>query len=84
MRPTIDPVPTPTRSPALLYTTVASPIGELLLLSDGEALRGLYMQDGRKPTTISPRWVSSTAPFADVTVQLEEYFAAARTTFDIR
>jgi methylated-DNA-[protein]-cysteine S-methyltransferase len=67
----------------LIYTTVDSPIGQLLLLSDGEALRGLYMQEGRKPTTISPRWVSSTAPFADVTAQLEEYFAAARTTFDI-
>lgn len=67
----------------LIYTTVDSPIGQLLLLSDGVALRGLYMQDGRKPTTINPRWVPSTAPFVDVTAQLEEYFAAARTTFDI-
>jgi methylated-DNA-[protein]-cysteine S-methyltransferase len=67
----------------LIYTTIDSPIGELLLLSDGEALRGLYMQDGRKPATISPSWVCSTEPFAVVTEQLNEYFAARRTVFDI-
>jgi methylated-DNA-[protein]-cysteine S-methyltransferase len=67
----------------MLYTTLDSPIGELLLLSDGEALQGLYMQDGRKPATINPRWVPSTAPFVDVTAQLEEYFAGRRTTFDV-
>ena len=67
----------------LIYTIIDSPIGELLLLSDGEALRGLYMQDGRKPATISPSWVCSTEPFAAVTEQLNEYFAARRTVFDI-
>lgn len=67
----------------LIYTTVHSPIGQLLLLSDGEALRGLYMQEGRKPATINPSWVCSTEPFADVTEQLNEYFAARRTVFDI-
>ncbi len=72
-----------TASPTLIYTTVDSPIGELLLLSDGEALRGLYMQDGRKPATIGPNWEPSTAPFAAVTEQLNEYFAAERTVFDI-
>jgi methylated-DNA-[protein]-cysteine S-methyltransferase len=65
------------------YMTIDSPIGELLLLSDGHALRGLYMQDGRKPMTIVPGWERSTAPFADVRAQLEEYFAAQRTSFDI-
>jgi methylated-DNA-[protein]-cysteine S-methyltransferase len=67
----------------LIYTTIDSPIGQLLLLSDGEALRGLYMQEGRKPATINPNWVCSTEPFADVTAELNEYFAARRTVFDI-
>jgi methylated-DNA-[protein]-cysteine S-methyltransferase len=67
-----------------LYTTIDSPIGELLLLSDdGRSLSGLYMQDGRKPRTIGADWVSSSAPFAEVKRQLEEYFAGARTSFDV-
>jgi hypothetical protein len=51
----MDPAPTSTFSHTLLYTTIASPIGELLLLGDGHALRGLYMQYGRKPMTGAPR-----------------------------
>jgi methylated-DNA-[protein]-cysteine S-methyltransferase len=68
---------------ALLYTRIDSPIGELLLVGDGDALRGLYMQDGRKPKRIAPDWKASAAPFADVKTQLEEYFAGARTSFDV-
>jgi methylated-DNA-[protein]-cysteine S-methyltransferase len=69
---------------ALVYTTIDSPIGELLLLGDGETLRGLYMQDGRKPVAISSAWKREQAPFAAVTVQLEEYFSGHRQAFDIR
>jgi methylated-DNA-[protein]-cysteine S-methyltransferase len=70
-------------SDALLYTTIDSPIGELLLLGDGHALRGLYMQDGRKPTVVAPGWERTEAPFAAVTIQLEEYFSGRRDTFDV-
>jgi methylated-DNA-[protein]-cysteine S-methyltransferase len=66
-----------------LYTTMNSPIGELLLVGDGDTLSGLYMQDGKKPSKIAGDWKASAAPFADVKTQLEEYFAGARTTFDI-
>ena len=66
-----------------LYTTMESPIGELLLVGDGDTLHGLYMQDGRKPKRIATDWKASGAPFADVKTQLEEYFAGARTSFDI-
>ncbi len=65
------------------YTSIDSPIGELLLLGDGHALRGLYMQQGRKPVKIAPSWErSEEVPFADVQEQLREYFAGERTTFD--
>jgi methylated-DNA-[protein]-cysteine S-methyltransferase len=74
----------PNSTEQILYTTIESPIGELLLVSDGDALRGLYMQDGRKPRTIGAGWVPSPAPFADVKTQLEEYFAGRRTTFDVQ
>lgn len=73
----------PTSAPRLLYTTIASPIGELLLLGDGDSLRGLYMQDGRRPIGISRDWTPETAPFADAIGQLREYFEGARTTFEI-
>jgi methylated-DNA-[protein]-cysteine S-methyltransferase len=67
---------------SLFYTSVDSPIGELLLLGDGHALHGLYMQDGRKPVRIAPRWERSKTPFTDVLVQLREYFAGECVTFD--
>jgi methylated-DNA-[protein]-cysteine S-methyltransferase len=64
------------------YTSIDSPIGELLLLGDGHALRGLYMQDGRKPVQIASQWERSDTPFVDVREQLREYFAGERTAFD--
>jgi len=69
-------------SRSLFYTSVDSPIGELLLLGDGHTLHGLYMQDGRKPVKIAPRWERSKAPFTDVRIQLREYFVGERVTFD--
>jgi methylated-DNA-[protein]-cysteine S-methyltransferase len=76
----IAPIPTK----RIVFTTMASPIGELLLVGDGETLGGLYMQDGRKPKRIAAGWTETTAPFADVRTQLEEYFAGERRTFDVR
>jgi methylated-DNA-[protein]-cysteine S-methyltransferase len=73
----------PTRTETLLYTTVDSPIGPLLLLGDGEALHGLYMQEGRKPVRVSAAWQAAEEPFAEARRQLDEYFAGERTTFDL-
>lgn len=67
----------------MLYTTIESPIGELLLLGDRRALHGLYMQAGRKPVTIAESWRRSTPPFATVARQLSEYFEGRRATFDV-
>ena len=58
----------PTRTETLLHTTVESPIGPLLLLGDGEALRGLYMQAGRKPLRVSSAWREASEPFADARI----------------
>jgi methylated-DNA-[protein]-cysteine S-methyltransferase len=73
----------PTSTEQILYTTMESPIGELLLVGDGDNLSGLYMQAGRKPGTIATGWEPSTEPFAGVKTQLQEYFAGDRTTFDV-
>jgi methylated-DNA-[protein]-cysteine S-methyltransferase len=66
-----------------LYTTIQSPIGELLLAGDGKALHRLDMREGRRPVKIDPRWERRDPPFADIARQLEEYFAGARRTFEV-
>jgi methylated-DNA-[protein]-cysteine S-methyltransferase len=73
----------PATADRLLYTHVASPIGELLLLGDGRALHGLFMQAGRRPTAIAPGWEQDAAAFDGVRRQLSEYFAGERTRFDL-
>ena len=67
----------------MIYTLKDSLIGELLLLGDGEALHGLYMQDGRRP--IEPRrdWQRRDGAFVAAREQLDEYFAGTRTSFDL-
>jgi methylated-DNA-[protein]-cysteine S-methyltransferase len=67
-----------------LYTIVDSPLGELLLVGDGATLRGLYMQDGRRPAAIAPHWSWEPDAFAVATLQLDEYFAGRRTDFDLQ
>lgn len=68
----------------MIYATIDSPIGELLLLGDGESLHGLYMQAGRHPVRINPSWQRDDEAFADTRRQLEEYFAGERSAFDIK
>jgi methylated-DNA-[protein]-cysteine S-methyltransferase len=65
------------------YTTIDSPIGDLLLLGDGSALHGLYMQEAPKPMALEPEWRADPRAFADVRRQLAEYFGGDRTAFDV-
>jgi methylated-DNA-[protein]-cysteine S-methyltransferase len=74
---------TMSQTQTLQYTSMDSPIGELLLLGDEQALHGLYMQDGRKPTRIASDWEQNPEPFADAMEQLAEYFDGRRTEFDM-
>lgn len=67
----------------IYFTTMPSPLGELLLTGDGRHLTGLYMT----PHTHSPErgagWVRDDAVFADAVRQLQEYFDGTRITFEI-
>ena len=67
----------------MLYTTVDSPIGELLLLGDGHALHGMWMLDARAPAVARPGWERASGPFEDARAQLAEYFAGRRLAFDL-
>jgi len=65
------------------HTAMPSPVGELLLVGDGERLSGLHMQGGRRPGAVGPEWRRADEPFAAARDQLEEYFAGERETFDL-
>ena len=67
----------------LLHTTMPSPIGDLLLVGDGETLHGLYMQDGPRPKRIPRAWAAQPHGHATARAQLQEYFAGERTDFDL-
>jgi methylated-DNA-[protein]-cysteine S-methyltransferase len=68
---------------AMIFTTLDSPIGELLLAGDGGALHPLSMQHGRRPLTINPTWQRDDNAFAEVIDQLTAYFNGERQSFDV-
>jgi methylated-DNA-[protein]-cysteine S-methyltransferase len=61
------------------WTTTPSPIGELLLTLDGDALSRLLMP----PHGPDPTWVRDDAAFAKVVDQLDRYFAGELRDFDL-
>jgi methylated-DNA-[protein]-cysteine S-methyltransferase len=66
-----------------LYTTIPSPLGELLLVGDGAHLFGLYMQDAPRPRAIDPDWERRDDAFEEVARQLDQYFGGTRNEFDL-
>ena len=70
-------------SDTLVHTTIQSPVGDLLLIGDGEQLLGLHMQAGRRPGRVPSSSKTAGEPFAAAREQLGEYFAGERTDFDL-
>ncbi len=69
----------------IFYTYLESPYSKLLLVSNGQALSGLYFQKHRHGGEIQPDWKqdASVAPFPMVKQKLEGYFAGKIQTFDV-
>jgi methylated-DNA-[protein]-cysteine S-methyltransferase len=67
------------------YTYIDSPIGRLLLGTDGEALIRIDMDVPDRPPRDLENWTCdpSAAPLAEVARQLEEYFTGRRRVFDL-
>jgi methylated-DNA-[protein]-cysteine S-methyltransferase len=65
------------------YMTLDSPVGELLLTGDGNALTSVSMTGQRNAPRPQPGWTLAPETFAEVTRQLEAYFAGELTTFDL-
>ena len=71
-----------------VYTTMESPVGELLLvgresaaLPGGVALTSVTMDGQRSAPAVRDGWRRDPAVFAEVIRQLTEYFSGQRTTF---
>ena len=62
------------------YTTIDSPIGELLLAGSEQGLRWLWMS----PLRIEPTWRHDPDAFADLRDQLDQYFAGERHEFEVQ
>jgi methylated-DNA-[protein]-cysteine S-methyltransferase len=65
------------------YTTTDSPLGELLLLSDGAALTGLRLSPHHDLLARHPQWRRQATPFGEAVAQLAAYFAGDLTEFDL-
>jgi len=66
------------------YTRVASPVDDLILTGDGTSLTGCYFTGTGHATVPSDGLARDDEAFADAVTQLGEYFAGARTAFDLR
>lgn len=62
---------------------IATPIGALLLASDGERLTLIHFQAGPRPCAPAAGWIADAAPFRTAVRQLAEYFAGERREFDL-
>lgn len=65
------------------YARFPSPVGELLLVGDDDALSGLYFPDGSKAARPKPDWVLDQTAFARVKAELAAYFAGELTGFSV-
>lgn len=65
------------------YHYMASPIGDLLLAGEGDALALLGFPSGSMARRHEAGWKSDAAPFREVIFQLQQYFAGERRDFEL-
>jgi methylated-DNA-[protein]-cysteine S-methyltransferase len=66
-------------SRAKVFARIGSPVGQILLSGDGEALSGLHLGEARPAAGA----IEAPDAFAVAEAQLSEYFASERTAFDL-
>ena len=67
----------------MYYCYLKTPIGDLLLAGDEEALCLVGFPQGSMRRMPAPDWIFSEKPFADARKQLTDYFAGKRQRFDL-
>jgi len=73
----------PTRILLPTWRRIPSPVGDLLLLSDGEALSGLYLDGARHAAEIPAGARPDDGALGEAANQLAEYFAGERFAFSL-
>ena len=68
----------------MYYCYLNTPIGELLLAGENEALSMIGFPKGSMRRDPEPDWIYNEKPLAKARQQLEEYFAGARKDFDLQ
>ncbi len=72
-----------TMSATQYFSTMPSPVGELLLLSDGDSLTGVYMQKQAHWSGMQPHWRRDDTRLRAARSQLRAYFADELKSFDM-
>lgn len=67
----------------MYYCYTNSPIGELLLAGDADALTLIGFPSGSMRRDPEPNWIFNEKPFAEAIRQLDEYFNGDRRDFDL-
>jgi methylated-DNA-[protein]-cysteine S-methyltransferase len=67
----------------MYYCYLDTPIGELLLAGDDDALCLVSFPEGSMRRDPDPDWIYNEKPFASARQQLTEYFAGERREFDL-
>ena len=67
----------------MYYCYLETPIGDLLLAGDGDALYLIGFPEGAMRREPEDDWIFSEKPFADAREQLTAYFAGERKSFDL-
>lgn len=67
----------------MYYCYIESPIGDLLLAGDDDALTMIGFPEGPMRREPESDWTHNDKPFAEATRQLTEYFAGERHEFDL-
>jgi len=67
----------------MYYCYLTTPIGDLLLAGDDDALSLVGFPKGKMRHDPDPDWIYNEKPFATARQQLQEYFAGERKEFDL-
>lgn len=67
----------------MYYCYLKTPIGDLLLAGDDEALSLIGFPEGKMRRDPDPDWIFNEKPFAAACQQLREYFGGKRKAFDL-
>lgn len=67
----------------MYYRYLATPVGDLLLAGENDALHVVSFPEGSRRRDPEPDWIYNEQPFRDACKQLEAYFDGALQDFDL-